>query len=317
MPEISLFKKILSFLASPRFFLLVFLFLTANCSSAAEVAIIKSKDIQPYNLAIKGFSGVVRAAVAEDDMNADLDKGMSILKKVKSQKPDAIFSVGAEATFAAANSIKEIPVVFFMLFDPERYKLEGENVTGVKLEIPLEEQIRKLREVMPEVKRIGTIYGEEKTKLLFDEIKPVLAGLGIELMAERISSPKDIPAAMDRLVPKMDAFWLVFDSVAVSSPRVVQEIILFQSLKNRIPVIGFNKWSVTAGALFCLYTDFEDVGIQAGKIVNRILKGEFPSSIPVESPENVKVFFNEKVMQRVGTKLKLEVPNNSYIWEGE
>jgi putative ABC transport system substrate-binding protein len=210
----------------------------------------------------------------------------------------------------------EIPVVFFMLFDPERYKIEGKNVTGVKLEIPLEEQIRKLREVMPGVQKIGTIYGEEKTKLLLDEIKPILAGLGIELMVERISSPKDIPAAMDRLAPKMEAFWLVFDSVVVSSPRVVQEIILFQTLKNRIPVIGFNKWSVTAGALFCLYTDFEDIGIQAGKIVNRILKGEFPSSIPVESPENVKVLLNEKVMQRVSTKLKLEVPNNAYIWGG-
>ncbi|MBI5184277.1 MAG: ABC transporter substrate-binding protein [Nitrospinae bacterium] len=310
------FRKAFTLFSSPRFFLLAFLLVAANSSYAAEVDVIKSKDTPPYTLMVKGFSESVKAGVAENDMGSSQEKGMLILKKIKSRKPDAIFTLGAEATYLAGNNIREIPVVFSMVSNSESHQMEGNNITGINLEISQEEQIGKLMEVMPGVRKIGTLYGEEKTKLFLDQIRPLLGRHGIKLIEERISSTKDIPSAMERMLPEIDAFWLAFDSVVASSPRVVQEIIIFPALKNNIPVIGFNKWSVTAGALFCLYTEYEDIGRQAGKIVNRILNGVPPSSIPVESPENVKVLLNEKVMQRVGTKLKLEVPNNAYIWEG-
>lgn len=317
LPLFHPFQKALSSLFSLRSFLLAFLFLAANGSYAAEVDVIKSKDTPPYTLMVKGFSESVHASVAENDMNSSLEKGVLILKKIKSRKPDAIFTLGTEATYLAGNNIREIPVVFSMVSNSDSYQLEGNNITGINLEISREEQIGKLIEVMPGVRKIGTMYGEEKTKLFLDQIRPLLGRHGIKLIEERVSSTKDVPPAMERMLPEIDAFWLAFDSVVASSPRIVQEIIIFPALKNNIPVIGFNKWSVTAGALFCLYTEYEDIGRQAGKIVNRILSGVPPSSIPVESPENVKVLLNEKVMQRVGTKLKLEVPNNAYIWVGE
>ena len=310
------FLKAFSLFSSHRVFLLTFLFMAANCSYAAEVDIIKSKDILPYELVVKGFSESVHADIAENDINVGSGKGMLILTEVKSRKPDAIFTLGAEATYLAGNNIREIPVVFSMVSNSDSHQMEGNNITGINLEISREEQIGKLMEVMPGVRKIGTMYGEEKTKLFLDQIRPLLGRQGIELIEERISSTKDIPAAMERMLPEIDAFWLAFDSVVASSPRVIQEIIIFPALKNNIPVIGFNKWSVTAGALFCLYVEYEDIGKQAGKIVNRILSGVPPSSIPVESPKNVKVLLNEKVMQRVSARLKLEVPNNAYIWEG-
>ncbi len=311
----TLFRTCSLFLCVSAFFI-SFLSFTKG-SAASEVAIIKSKNIKPYNIAIKAFSKSVQARIAESDMESDLKKGAAIAKKIQTQNPDVIFSVGAEATYAASNNIRKIPIIFSMVTDPVRYNIQGENVTGVKLEIPMEKQIEILKEIMPDVRKIGAIYSDEKANLFLDKLKSQLSSAGIELVTRKISSPKDIPAAIKKIMSEVDSLWLVFDPIVTSSPRVVQEVILFQALRSKMPVIGFNKWSVTAGALFCLYSEYEDIGIQSGKMVNLILQGTSPSSIPIESPEKVKVFFNEKVIRRIESGITLNIPDNAYIWEGK
>lgn len=292
------------------------LFLTSGLS-AAEIAAIKSKNIEPYNLSLKGFKEVVKANLKVNNMEASLEKGSIIIKNIKSKKPDLILVLGAKAAYIASNNVRDIPIVFSMVSDPKRYKISGDNVTGVKLDIPLEKQFHIYKEVMPGIKKIGVIFSKDQSKAIVDEGRSILEGMGIRLISKQIFSQKEIPAALEKTLSDVDALWLIFDPVVTASPRIVREVILFHALRKRIPVIGFNKWSVTVGALCTFYSEYEDIGRQAGAIANRILQGADPSSIPVESPDKVRIFFNEKVMERVSSKVKLNIPGNAFIWGGE
>lgn len=296
---------------------LLLLSLPAFNLSAAEIAVIKSKNIEPYNLSLEGLKEVVKADFQVTDMEANLKKGLIIIKNIKSQKPDLILGLGAKAAYTASNNVKNIPVVYSMVSDPARYKISGKNVTGVKLDIPLEKQFQIFREVMPVVKKIGVIFSAERSKRLVSRARSILKNMGTELVSIRITDQKDIPSAVEKILSEIDSLWLIFDPIVTASPRIVQEVIIFQALQKRIPVIGFNKWSVTKGALLSLYSEYEDIGRQTGKIVNRILNGMMPSEIPIESPDKIKLFFNEKVIERVSSKVKLNIPDNALIWGGE
>lgn len=313
-PHSLLTRVLLSILINAFCLLLPY---AASGPFAGEIAVIKSKNIEPYNLSLEGLREVVKVRVKVYNMDGKLEKGPIIIKNIQSNKPDLILGLGAMAASTASQNVKDTPVVYSMVADPKRYKISGENVTGIKLDIPLEQQFLTYRKILPGVKKIGVIFSSDRSARVVDKARSLLEGMNVELVSERISSPKDIPPAVGKILSDVDALWLVFDSVVTASPRIVQEVIIFSALRKRIPVIGFNKWSVTAGALFSFFSEYKDIGRQTGRIVNRILQGVAPSAIPVESPQKIVVFFNEKVIARVGSKVNLNIPDNAFIWEGE
>ncbi len=289
----------------------------ANLSSAAEIAVMKSKDIEPYNAAISGFKKVVRENVREDNMDGDIRKGIAITDKLRAEKPNLVVSLGAEASYIASQNIKTIPVVFSMVTNPPRYSIGDGNITGVRLDIPMKTQLGFYREILPDVRKIGIIYSDEGTKRFIEDARHLSDKYDMEIVSIAIKEMRELPQAVEKILSESDSLWLIFDPVVTSSPRIVQEVIIFKALQKKVPVVGFNKWSVTAGALYCLYSEYEDIGRQTGEMADRILKGESPSSIPVESPKDIKIIFNDKVISRVVSRSRVNMPEKAYVWQGE
>jgi putative ABC transport system substrate-binding protein len=85
-----------------------------------------------------------------------------------------------------------------------------------------------------------------------------------------------------------------------------------------MPVIGYSRGMVKAGALFGLICDYEDLGRQAGEIAFRILKGEKPKEIPVEPPREKLLIINQIVADRIGFDTPDEIIEKAYeIFEPE
>jgi putative ABC transport system substrate-binding protein len=302
-------------------FICVLLCLFALDSSAAEIAVIKSRNIKPYDIALAGFKEVVNGNIHENNIDGDIKKGIAITDRLKSEKIDLILTFGTEASYMASQNIKTIPVVFSMTSNPPTYSTEKPNVTGVRIDIPLKTQFHFLREVLPEVKRIGIIYSSDDVERFIDETKEMIAGAGGDIVLQfvpvRITNIKELPRAVEKILLEADSLWLFYDSVVTSSQRIVQNIIIFPALKKNIPIIGFNKWSVASGALYCLYSEYKDIGRQTGEIAKRILMGEKPYFIPVESPKDIKILFNDKVFERISSNIEVNMPRNAYLWRGE
>ncbi len=58
-----------------------------------------------------------------------------------------------------------------------------------------------------------------------------------------------------------------------------------------------------AGALLALETSYEENGRQAATLVERVLAGELPGSLPIATPEKVQIVFNPRVADRFNLKL--------------
>ena len=66
------------------------------------------------------------------------------------------------------------------------------------------------------------------------------------------------------------------------------------SEKNKIPLLPGVSSNVEQGGFGTLGPDYFDVGVEAAKIADKIIKGKKAGSIPVSTAKNFEYFFNLK-----------------------
>ena len=77
-------------------------------------------------------------------------EGLNIFREIRSSMPDLILAVGADALLGL-KAIKDIPIVYAMVSNPESIPFAGANITGVSMNISPEKQLSLLREAFPDL----------------------------------------------------------------------------------------------------------------------------------------------------------------------
>ncbi len=271
-------------------------------ASLPEVAVIKSQDILPYNQAVEGFRNLTRLEVIEYDMKGDMEEGLRIVKQVKRLKPAAVLAVGSKAAVLAKENLSEVPVVYCVVIDPEKYGLQDGNITGVALEIPVSTQLKTFKAVVPTLKRIGVVYDPAKTSGLIRTAQEEARQLGLELIAVEVSTIKDLPETIRSLLPRVQGLWMVPDSTVITSDSF--QFILLNTLERNIPFMVFSDNFVKAGALLALSPDYFSIGRQSSLLVDKVIHSGIPDRKSVIRPETARLTINLKTAKILG----LEIP---------
>ena len=146
--------------------------LLAHAQTQAQgIAVLKSHDIEPFNQAIAGFVTACNGQITEYDIRGSKGKQRSIIERIVAARPKLILAIGAMAAQVAKEAVRDIPVVFFMVPNPHKYGLEGKNIAGISLDIPIETQFTMYKSLVPRLKTIGVIYDPEKTGALVTEAR--------------------------------------------------------------------------------------------------------------------------------------------------
>jgi ABC-type uncharacterized transport system substrate-binding protein len=73
--------------------------------------------------------------------------------------------------------------------------------------------------------------------------------------------------------------------------------------KDRLPLSVHEESMVQMGALVSYGNDFRLIGVQAAKIVVKILNGTTPSEIPIETPERLVLAVNLTTAKTIGLRI--------------
>jgi putative ABC transport system substrate-binding protein len=292
-----------------RSFFLVSLALVASLTitlpaTAATIAVLVSSDADEYKEALKGFKEAAgQHNVAVYDMYGDLDKGRKALAEIERKgRPDLIFAIGTWALQVTAGQT-DIPVVYAMVLNPPSVVAStAKNVTGASMNVSVDQSLRVLKQLGPQIKRIGVIFNRARTGYLVRQAEIVARDEGLQLVAREIGSPKEVPAALDELQDQVDALWIVPDETILAQ-AVVQQILLF-SYRKKIPVLGLSERHARMGALLSLsFASSEDIGRQAGEIARAVLGGRAVAQIPYTTARNVSVSVNLKAADKLGVQI--------------
>jgi putative tryptophan/tyrosine transport system substrate-binding protein len=292
------FKKIYILLFTA--YAVIFMLADASSLSAAEVLVVKSSSVKPYNDAIEGFKSTCKCTVRELNL---LESGSdNIQKQIFLSKPDAVLAIGMDALTAVAK-IDSVPVFYTMITQsgPD-FPLEKKNLSGVGLEIPPDDYLNAIAELLPNKKRIGVIYNEKNTGKYTKKALAICSSLGFEIILKEISGPSEVSASIEGLKGKIDLFWMLPDS-AVITPQTIEAILLF-SFKNNVPVITFSDKYVKKGALAALRADSFGLGAQTGDLVAKRLKSGFQERPVHLHPKKILFSVNDKISHKFGLKEK-------------
>jgi len=289
--------------------LVALLVLLATVASAAtidplqqeHVAVVVNQQDVPYNEFLAGYRNTLKhrgSPVILDMINLTMDEEAQFrtIRELRSRQPRLILALGSVALQAVSREIKDTPIIFGLVLGDMNRPLP-DNITGVFLNFPLETQLTWLSKILPERKNIGVIYNPEQNRKTIAAAKKITQQLGLRLIAHAITTPKELPVALEALASSADVFWGINDRL-VLTPQTAKTLLLF-SFRNRIPFIGLSETWVKAGALFALDRDYPDLGRQCAELTEKILSGSRVKDLPTETPQKVKFTLNRHTAEQM------------------
>ena len=277
----------------------------ASEGTPPHVVILVSHQGKPYDDGLQGFLDALSAKGIQVrheifQFNGDEKIADQVIAKLDRKTVDLILSLGSLATKASVKNTDGIPIVAGLFLDSDFLKTKS-NVTGVAMEFPLELQLQWIARVLPGCKNVGAIYSTALAARI-GQAEKAAKQAGMELRAEGIKTPSELPLAMDSLAKRAEVLWGMPDEM-VFNPQTAKHILLY-SFRNRIPVVGISDAWVKAGALFALSWDYMDLGRQCGEMAAQILQGTSPQALPLSYPRKVSMVLNLKT----ALQLKIDIP---------
>lgn len=267
-----------------------------------SIVVVKEMGIPAYDTAAAGFREILEKENITAHVKTYDYKDKHIIPRIKSQHPDLILTVGSTAGKLVSEAIKDIPIVFTMVMDPDFRQITSKNMAGVSLEIPVKIKLEYLRRVVPAFKRVGVIYNQPENEIIVKEAQQLAAELGLILKPFPIRSLHEIPKIRDLNV---DILWMIPDYI-MSQPPIIRRMLL-SSIREKIPLTGYSRNYARGGALLALSCDYKDVGRQSGEIAVNILKGEDYPGPAARSPRKIKLYLNQIVAERLGIKFSKKI----------
>lgn len=206
---------------------------------------------------------------------------------------------------------KGIPVIFNAVSDPVEAKLavskteSMDGISGISDELPVEEQLKLIRKILPDAKKIGILYttSESNSISTIKKYKELAEDYGFEIVDKGIGTQAEIPQATDILLKEVDCISNMTDNTVVSALTVILE----KANAKNIPVFGSEEEQVKNGCIASAGLDYFELGKQAGKMAARVLNGENIKAIPYETIEESKITVNTEVAEALGIEIPEEI----------
>lgn len=244
-----------------------------------------------------------------DYQNAQADMGIAaqIADVFVGNKVDMVTAIATPAAMSAYNATMktDIPVVYTAITDPVVAQLADENknplgnITGTSDILPVEAQLKLIRELMPEAKNLGILHtsSEANSDSMLQIYKDLVDKYDFKVIDEAINTTADIPLATDNLLSKVDVMTNLLDNTVVNSLPTI----LDKANAKKIPVFGSEIEQVKMGCLGSEGIEYISLGKQTGKMAAKILRGEAKASeMAYEIIEKPNLYLNSKVAEDLG-----------------
>lgn len=249
---------------------------------------------------------------------ADMGTAKQISDSLVSDKVDLVCAIATPSAQSAYNAAMkaDIPVIYTAVTDPVAAELAGKDgkpvgeVTGTSDKLPVEEQLKMIREMLPDAKKIGIMYttSEANSVSAIEEYKSLVEKYDFELVEKGITTTADVSLAADDLLSKVDCITNLTDNTVVASLPTI----LDKANEKKIPVFGSEIEQVKIGCLAAEGIDYIALGKQTGKMAAKVLKGEEKASEQnFETITEPGFYVNNKVAENLGITVPDDLANHA------
>jgi len=226
--------------------------------------------------------------------------------------PDVVVSGGATTTGPLLQATRNVPVVFTSAVDPvgagfvESLAQPGGNATGfMQFDFSLSAKwLELLKQVAPATTRAGVIRDATTTSGIgqFAVIQSVASAVGIDVVPVSARNETDLESGIAKVARSPNVGLITTVSAVVNAYR---DLIVKLAARLRLPAVYPNRTHVDHGGLISYGADIIANQRLAAGYVDRILKGERPADLPVQTPTKYELVVNLRTAKALG----LEIPS--------
>lgn len=219
-----------------------------------------------------------------DNAQADTGTASTISDNYVSKKVNLICAIATPSAMSAYNSTMntDIPVIYTAVSDPVGAGLANAdgspvgNITGTSDALAVDAQLKMIREILPDAKKIGILYttSEANSVSTIEQYKEAAGSYGFEIVDSGINTIADVDLAAADLVTKVDCITNLTDNTVVSALQTV----IAKATDAGIPVFGSEVEQVKAGCVASMGLEYFELGKQTGRMAAKVLKGEAKAS---------------------------------------
>src|SRR4051794_29973265 len=226
--------------------------------------------------------------------------------------PDVILAATGTLTVAPLlQATRTVPIVFVLVVDPvgagfvASLAKPGGNATGFTIfEYGMSGKwLELLKEIVPGVTRAAVLRDPAIASGIgqFAAVQAVAPSLGVELSPVDVRDAGEIERAVTAFARSGNGGVIVTASALATRQR---DLIITLAARLKLPAIYAGRWFVTGGGLLSYGPDYVAQFRQAAGYVDRVLKGEKPADLPVQSATKYETVINLKAAKALG----LDVP---------
>jgi putative tryptophan/tyrosine transport system substrate-binding protein len=202
--------------------------------------------------------------------------------------------------------------VFPIALDPvgagfvESLARPGANVTGFMIfdHTMGGKWLELLKEIAPNVTRVAVLRDPTNPSQFaqFGAIQAVAPSLRVEVIPVNMRDAGEIERAVGAFARGSNGGLIV---TASGLANVHRDLIITLAARHKLPAIYWERFFVTSGGLMSYGPDLIDNYRRAAGYVHRILKGEKPADLPVQTPTKYEMVINMKTAKTLGLSVPL------------
>jgi len=255
-------------------------------------------------LADEGFVEEKNVTYIIQNANGQIQLAASIANDLAARNPNAIVAITTPMAQAVAK-IARSPVVFAAVTDPVGAGLvsaldRGEaRITGTSDAWPYEDQVKLIREITPKAKILGVLFnpGEAASQYGIQQIQKYANNYGFSLIEAAVSNTTDVFPTARGLVGRADAFFLSSDNTVIAGMPGALQV----ARQNHLPLYVGDSGTVQKGGLAAVSVGYPALGRETGRLVARILRGEW--NIPTVVMRGTEIYVNRRAAELMGVTI--------------
>jgi putative ABC transport system substrate-binding protein len=223
-------------------------------------------------------------------------------------KVDVIQAGSSAAVRAAVRATRTSPIVAIdMESDPvaagwaASLAHPGGNLTGFFLDLPAlsGKRLEQLKEIVPHVKKLAVLWDAALDRTPLKATEASARDLGLRIITLEVRRGQDIEQAFRRAAKERVQAVLIWGSPMLDGETSRVAAIAIQ---HRLPIAGFFPFHAESGFLMSYGPDVDDLVHRCYVYIDRVLKGEKPSALPIQGPAKFELVVNLKTAAAVGIK---------------
>ena len=221
--------------------------------------------------------------------------------------PDAILAGGTSSVVALLQTTRSVPLVFTLANDPvgagfvDSLARPGGNATGfMNWEFSIGAKwLELLKEIAPGITRVAVLRDATQgfTTNAFATMQAVAPSLGVEVVPVNMRDASEIEQSVANFARSPHGGLIPSPSAALVRNR---DLIVTLAARHKLPAIYWERFFVAVGGLMSYGPDTVEEFRQAAGYVDRILKGEKPADMPVQSPTKFELLISLRAAKALG-----------------